>query len=985
MQLKVSGQRSLPKLFLIAATAFIILASAMALVLPAGAQEADVPSKPTGLTGTVSHNSVSLPWDDPGDQSITGYQILRRDKAIHDTGVFDVLLDDTGSSATSYTDNTVEADHEYVYRVKARNSAGLSPRSSYFDASTPETPEETTPTAEPTPTPEPTEGPTSTPEPTPEATPEPTPDATPEPTPEPTQAPAGNATQSSDSDSTRDGAIDLGDITDLESTIYPTYTINGDDDAVDYFKFTITEPKFVTTGIRQLDADATLTLERDDGTIIKSKSEPGAEHVMIYGTRLEGTYYLRVDADEAADNEYRLAHGVREPDQDKVDELREQQTETSSITYVDGASDSAEELTTLPSTVSDDCLDTIATTCVVTAGSSTSAEVEEEGDVDWIKLSPAANTPYRIEVSIDQNSNEALHHPYLMGIYGSDGNLLRNTEPDEKLIKTETSQGIYKRIYRFRADTADDVFITIHGKTRGPITAIGSYSVRVVEDTDSPDDYSARSTTTAKLTLGKTFTGNSERLGDIDWFKVDLEEGKTYRISLWSCADFQGLYYKDSSDQIVEGSLGTHHLELNGTDLAWLTATSTTTHYVSVKVGFSLGEYSIKVEEISLPDAEVASSTDTSETVSAGGSTYGLIDHLDDVDWIKVQLTEGATYNIELEGARHGQGTLSNLSLWGIYDSSGIITPGSVTVLSNLSYRAGATGDYYISVSSKEAIGVNDSERTGIFKLSVAWKEGPRSEQDRGADCSGDTNTICRLPVNGSSAGEVFPNTDKDWFRVNLEAGEVYRFELYDTGDSAAWISRLKLTDGTDTNDSDSGGFASSHDYTSGAEALVYRPRSDGDHFFEVHTWSGERSGSYKVKVDEIEIDEVDDCASDNTSSCSVPVGDYRVGYLEGGTDNDWWSVDLEAGETYEIYMEGTAKNASDYDNQGTVPDPRIKLYNSSNSEVAENDHIDADAQNYNSRIEYTVPDGAGGTYHISTDCGEGFLGTYVLAVSLSE
>lgn len=74
----------------------------------------------------------------------------------------------------------MEAEGKYVYRVKARNSAGLSPQSSYFNAELPAPPE---PTPEPTPTP--------TPRPTPTPTPTPTPEPTPTPTPEPPDEPTG--------------------------------------------------------------------------------------------------------------------------------------------------------------------------------------------------------------------------------------------------------------------------------------------------------------------------------------------------------------------------------------------------------------------------------------------------------------------------------------------------------------------------------------------------------------------------------------------------------------------------------------------------------------------------------------------------------------------------------------------------------------------------------------------------------------------------
>ena len=146
--------------------------------------------------------------------------------------------------------------------------------------------------------------------------------------------PVSPADADADSNSTRVEAVDLGDITNLEKTRYPAYTINGTDDKVDYYKFTITEPKFVSTGMRQLDADATVTLEDADGNVLKSKSKPGAQHVMIYGTRLEGTYYVRVEANEEGENVYLLAHGVSNANPDRVAELREAQREEDEIPQV---------------------------------------------------------------------------------------------------------------------------------------------------------------------------------------------------------------------------------------------------------------------------------------------------------------------------------------------------------------------------------------------------------------------------------------------------------------------------------------------------------------------------------------------------------------------------------------------------------------------------------------------------------------------------
>ena len=101
---------------------------------------ASAPDKPTGLSATATHDSVTLTWDDPGDDSITGYVILRRVRVNNVGGEFDVLEANTGSAATTYTDNSVAASTTYTYRIKAINGAGTSERSRWFHIDTPAAP-----------------------------------------------------------------------------------------------------------------------------------------------------------------------------------------------------------------------------------------------------------------------------------------------------------------------------------------------------------------------------------------------------------------------------------------------------------------------------------------------------------------------------------------------------------------------------------------------------------------------------------------------------------------------------------------------------------------------------------------------------------------------------------------------------------------------------------------------------------------------------
>ncbi len=113
-----------------------------AAVVAAATKTGTAPDAPQGLVvDAVAHDSVTLTWNDPEDSSVTGYQILRRNRAAQAAGEFDIIDDTVAANATSYTDTTVEASTRYVYRIKARNLHGLSTRSRFVRANTPAAPE----------------------------------------------------------------------------------------------------------------------------------------------------------------------------------------------------------------------------------------------------------------------------------------------------------------------------------------------------------------------------------------------------------------------------------------------------------------------------------------------------------------------------------------------------------------------------------------------------------------------------------------------------------------------------------------------------------------------------------------------------------------------------------------------------------------------------------------------------------------------------
>ncbi len=96
------------------------------------------PPAPTNLTAVVNEDgSVTLTWDAPDDDSVTGYQVLRR-RPYEGEKTLLVYVENTGSTATVFTDADVTAGTQHVYRVKAVNDAGAGGQSNYVNADVPD-------------------------------------------------------------------------------------------------------------------------------------------------------------------------------------------------------------------------------------------------------------------------------------------------------------------------------------------------------------------------------------------------------------------------------------------------------------------------------------------------------------------------------------------------------------------------------------------------------------------------------------------------------------------------------------------------------------------------------------------------------------------------------------------------------------------------------------------------------------------------------
>ena len=95
------------------------------------------PAAPTGLIAArIGHSVLTLTWDDPQDDTITGYRVLRGAEADN----LAVINSDTASNATEYEDDTVAPETAYHYAVLARSANGEGAQSDIISATTPAAP-----------------------------------------------------------------------------------------------------------------------------------------------------------------------------------------------------------------------------------------------------------------------------------------------------------------------------------------------------------------------------------------------------------------------------------------------------------------------------------------------------------------------------------------------------------------------------------------------------------------------------------------------------------------------------------------------------------------------------------------------------------------------------------------------------------------------------------------------------------------------------
>lgn len=174
----------------------------------------------------------------------------------------------------------------------------------------------------------------------------------------------------------------------------------------------------------------------------------------------------------------------------------------------------------MPTQPTEEELDVPATTgtseVLTPNGGAEQGTIYQEGDADWFRLDVAANTNYRIT----QTATENFELDSFLRLLDSQGN--------EVLFNDDTN-GLDSQI-NFTSGSTGVFYVSAQGF--GDFST-GAYQLEVFAETPEQDfDALASVDTTAVLTPnGEAFQGTIDLAGDADWFRLDVVENTTYRIT----------------------------------------------------------------------------------------------------------------------------------------------------------------------------------------------------------------------------------------------------------------------------------------------------------------------------------------------------------------------------------------------------------------------------------------------------------------------
>ena len=440
--------------------------------------------------------------------------------------------------------------------------------------------------------------------------------------------------------------------------------------------------------------------------------------------------------------------------------------------------------------------------------------------------------------------------------------------------------------------------------------------------------------TPSTFTLTPVSTTVSEGVGSIT-FTVTRSQGTGSETVYFSTIQNQGFTnsgdYTGIANQAVTFSAGVTSSTVTVSITNDTTAENTETYGAIIESTsatlLDTSTFIITDDDAVSPADDYSGSTSTTGTLAVGGTRSGNIEIAGDTDWFGVTLQAGNAYQFDMLGSPTNDGTLAD-AFMRIRDSTGNTLAldddtgtGFNAQISN--FVAPSSGTFYISAGSATTSGI------GTYRL-TATQTGTPSPAD---DYAGNISTVGTLAVGSSQIGTIEAAGDTDWFRINLQAGYTYQFDMLgsDSGDGSLSDPFARIRDASGNSlafDDDSG---------SGMNARVSGFVAPYSGFFYLSSGSAVTAdtGTFRLTATQTATPAqpaTDDFSANSMTSGQISVTSSTRGQIENASDADWFRINLTAGTIYTFDARGMPSG------DGTLADPFLQLLDAQGNILVQND-----------------------------------------------
>ena len=489
----------------------------------------------------------------------------------------------------------------------------------------------------------------------------------------------------------------------------------------------------------------------------------------------------------------------------------------------------------------------------LTIGGSVDGDIETLRDTDSFTVTLRGGTTYYF--ALDGTGSNPLGDPYLLLLNPSGPNQVNGDAPGSK-----------NAFLVFTAPYGADYVATYTLVVSGSHFTDGHYTLS--SGVMPVDTIAGDTTTTASLALGQTTSDYISGGNDSDWYAVTLTAGTAYEFTLTNAAAGPIAGVNMALFGLANGAGQTVSFDIlhagDSTSQVYYTPATTGIYYVSVN------DFTDQAQSYPYPattgDAYSVSMVTAPTDIDAAGSHPLTI----------------------------GQDVASLISSDSDTDTYSLVVPASETVCV---YVTADGGQPMFSTTLGYSHGDLNSHTTahvilpaGDYDLAVSGAIGTYTVHSEvlPADQAGDISTQASLTVGRAVDGDFSSPKDRDWYVVNLTAGQSY---LLTTNSmfNAETQETLQLRD------------AKGHVLAGGTGAygldgtsFLYTATTTGNYYVSVGATS-QSSNEYRVVVETSP-----DTAGDTTATAAaLALNHVTPGAIDFLDDSDWYAISVVSGQTY--------------------------------------------------------------------------------------